>query len=429
MVASFSYQSLPDLPGVYIFKDKKGNPLYVGKAKNLKIRVGSYFKNREALGEKTRRLVESVWDVDLIIVQSELEALLLEANLIKKHVPPFNVRWTDGKAYPFIKITVKDTYPKVLQTRHVDDPKALYFGPYPNIGDVRRILKPLRKIFPYVSARNHPKRICLYNHLGLCPCPQAFDSKETLNAYKKNIRYVIQFLDGRKKIILNNLLKEMRQASNKEDFEKASFLKRQIDTILLITRPVRTTGEYLRNPNLVADDAVLDILRLANLLKENDIKVSELLRIECYDISNISGRQGSGSMVVAKDGILDKSQYRHFRIRFKNTPNDLSMLSEVVSRRIKHNEWNIPNLIVIDGGITQVNAVIKVLRDAHLKIPVVGLAKRQEEIYFGRNKKLRLQRDDRALRLLQRLRDEAHRFALSYHKKLRKSYLFNSLLL
>lgn len=367
--------------------------------------------------------MESVWKIESVVVQSELEALLLEANLIKKHIPPFNVRWVDSKAYPFIKITIKDSFPAVLQARYIDDPKALYFGPYPNITEVRKILKLVRRIFPFVSVKKHPKRICLYYHLGLCPCPQVFDNNEVQKTYKRNIRYLARFLEGKKELLVKELEKQMQNAAKSELFEEASLLKKQIEAISLITRPIRRPSEYIINPNLVEDEVKEALLRLEDVLTKEGIQVSELSRIECYDISNIAGKQGTGSLVVFTNGRKDKSQYRRFKIHLRETPNDVGMMKEVLQRRTARKDWPLPNLIVVDGGAQQLGIAKHVLKEKGLNIPAIGLAKKLEEIYIGPSKIVRLQKDDTALQLLQRIRDEAHRFALHYHRLLRNKFM------
>jgi excinuclease ABC subunit C len=323
-----------------------------------------------------------------------------------------------------------DIYPAVLQTRRIDDPKATFFGPFPNIGDVRRILKTVRRIFPYQSVRNHPKRICLYHHLGLCPCPQML-AKEELTKYRRTIRYVIQFLEGKKESVMRALEKEMKEAAKGEHFEEAELAKQQIDTIRLITSGVQRPWSYIENPKLVLDEAKEDLESLRNVLAPyfRGLTPKSLQRIECYDISNIGGKEATGSMVVATDGQIDKSQYRRFRIRFKNTPDDTAMHKEMLTRRLKHPEWQFPDLIVIDGGVGQVHRATSVVEEKGLSIPVIGLAKRLEEIVFPgtqgetlerKRQIVRLPRDHRALKLLQLLRDEAHRFALAYHRNLRR---------
>lgn len=403
----------------------------MGKANNLKRRVSSYLGKKTDLGPRTTLLVGKIAKIEHTIVESELEALLLEANLIKKYEPQFNVRWTDGKAYPFIKITVNVAFPAVLQSRKIDDSKALFFGPFPNIGEVRHILKWVRRIFPYQSVRNHVKKHCLYFHLGLCPCPPLM-SQEDIAAYRRSIRYIIQFLQGQKEVLVKTLEREMKIASKKEDFEAAASVKRQIDTIRLIARPFHMPSSYVDNPNLASDEAEKNTGSLKTVLNEYGLTVSRLSRIECYDISNIQGKEATGSMVVATNGQIDKSQYRRFKIRLKNTPDDVAMHREMLTRRLKHNEWQLPDLIVIDGGEAQVSVTTKIIAEFSLAIPIIGLAKRLEEVIIPKNlglhlrgaklnfQKVALPRDHRALKLLQRLRDESHRFALSYHRELRR---------
>lgn len=396
----------------------------MGKAKNLKKRVASYQRS-SSLGAKTARLVEKIYRIEHTVVASELEALLLEANLIKKYSPPYNVAWKDGRAYPFIKITINDKYPVLLQGRKIDDNRAKYFGPYPNIGDVSKILKMLRRIFPYQGVKNHPKKVCLYYHLGLCPCPPVFDSRELQKKYRRHIRMIISLLEGKKEYVLSLLTRSMKSCAKSENFEEAGLIRKQIITINLITQPLRNPIEYMQNPNLISDEAALDLEALQDVLKKQGIPTDSLSRIECYDISNIQGKQATGSMVVATNGIIDQSQYRLFRIKLKNTPDDVAMLREVIQRRLKHTEWPQPKLFVVDGGINQVQAV-RIILDQNAQnltspvpIPVIGLAKRLEEI-ITKFETILLPRNNRALKLLQRLRDEAHRFALAYHRKLRK---------
>lgn len=400
----------------------------MGKAKNLKKRVASYLQKNN-LGPKTASLVEKINSIEHTVVNSELEALLLEANLIKKYSPAYNVAWKDGKAYPFIKITVADKYPAILQSRKIDDDTAKYFGPYPNIGDVRKILKMLRRIFPYQSVKNHPQKICLYYHLNLCPCPTVFNSRQLQKKYRWHIRMIISLLSGKKEYVLRVLTSRMKTYAKSEDFEEAELVKKQIATVNFITQPVRNPIEYIQNPNLISDEADLDLEALRAVLKKQGVLTDSLSRIECYDISNTGGKQATGSMVVATDGLIEKSQYRLFRVRLKDTPDDVVMLKEVLRRRLKHKEWPLPNLVLVDGGINQVNAAKMVIGETFLTIPVIGLAKKEEKLVFSRlhpkgvASAIRLARNNRALKLIQRLRDEAHRFALAYHRKLRRKNL------
>lgn len=423
--------SLPENPGVYLFLDQKGDILYVGKAKNLKKRVASYFSQKIDFGEKTKALLSKVKKVKFVQTRCEIESLLLEANYIKKYHPPYNVRLTDGKAYPLIKITVKDKYPKVLVVRRIEEnPSAggsLYFGPYPNTGSMRLVLRTIRKIFPFQSVNNHPKKACLYHHLGLCPCPPVFDSPALKRNYKKNINWIIKFLNGKIDNVVIELEKEREILSKLEKFEEAKDLQKKIEAIRLITNPVYQPFEYETNPNLKADLTAKDLEDLKLELLKIGIKVWSLHRIECYDVSNIMGKLSTGSMIVFVEGEADKSLYRRFRIMYKRIiPNDVAMIKEIISRRLRHKEWKFPNLILVDGGKAQVSAALKAIKESGLTIPVIGLAKREEAIIvpgFPHFKEIRLPKDSKALHLLQRVRDQTHRFAISYHRKLRSQLL------
>ncbi|MBI2420665.1 MAG: GIY-YIG nuclease family protein [Candidatus Levybacteria bacterium] len=219
---------MPTNPGVYIFLNNKGEVLYVGKAKNLKTRVSSYFQNKSELGPKTRILVSQVKNIKTISVDSEIESLLLEANLIKKHSPKYNSRLTDGKSYPYIRIT-KDRFPAVLVVRRDDDKKSIHFGPFPNSSALYLVLKTVRRIFPFQSVKHHSKKMCLYNHLGLCPCPPIFKTEKELKEYKKDINRLVKFLRGNKNLVLRDLEKEREGFSKNQEFEEAAKLQAQID--------------------------------------------------------------------------------------------------------------------------------------------------------------------------------------------------------
>lgn len=416
---------MPSNPGIYLFLDKKGKVLYIGKAKNLKKRVSSYFINGSSLLEKTKILIGKTSKIKTINTHCEIEALLLEANYIKKYKPFFNLRLTDGKAYPIIKITIKDDYPKILMSRRIEDKKSnLYFGPYPNAGAMRLVLKTIRKIFPFVSFKNHPKKICLYYHLGLCPCPPVFDSIELKKEYRKNIKRTILFLKGSTKNVLKDLKKERDLLSKNEEFEKAKNIQKKINSILLVTSPSYVSFDSNVNPNLDEDIKDKELLSLQKNLDEANSKIFSLKRIESFDISNISGKFAVGSMVVFIDGEKDPTLYRRFRMKFtKGKPNDFAMISEVVSRRLNHREWSFPDLIIIDGGKGQVSSVLKVLKRKNLKIALIGIAKREETIITSNFAEIKLPKDSKALHLVMRIRDEAHRFAITYHRNLRSKYL------
>lgn len=413
---------MPSEAGVYLFEDLEGNVIYVGKALNLRERVKSYFRDY-ALFPKTRALVEQISKVRIIRALSEIESLLLEANLIQKYKPKYNVRFMDGKSYPFIKISIKDKYPKVLFARGIKDKNSLYFGPYPNVGIVRGVLKRVRRIFPYQSVLNHPKKPCLYFHLGLCPCPEVFEDK----AYKRNIRYIVNFLKGNTKKVLKDLENEKKREVEKEEFEKAAICQKRINAIYQITNPVYKPLFYEVNPNLTSDIRENELVTLKDVLEKEGLNIKKPVKIECFDISNIGGKFATGSMVVFINGEKFSSGYRRFRVRIK-TPksNDYVMMAEVLKRRLNHPEWELPDLLIVDGGKGQVSTALKTLNEARLEVPVIGLAKRLESVVLPNFKQMTLNRRSPALQLIMRIRDEAHRFAITYHRKLRSNYFLET---
>lgn len=419
-----SYQSLPSKEGVYLFLNINRNVIYVGKAKDLRKRVSSYFANKD-LGTKIALLVENVHKIKTIATDSEIESLLLEANLIKKYNPKYNARLTDGKSYIRAKITTWEKIPKVLFARREDDGKSLYFGPFPNSTELKYVLKFLRKIFPYQSVLNHPKRFCLYYHLNLCPCPPMFENDQQLKEYKKNIKHVIQFFNGESKKIIKELEEERDNKSKDEEYEEAEEIQAKIDAVISVTAPRRRPFEYELNPNLRSDLRNQELEELLTILKINGVSIYGLKRIECYDISNISGKFSTGSMAVFTNGEKDSANYRRFKIKQqpKVIPNDFAMLSEIIKRRFNHEEWQTPNLIIVDGGKGQVSSVNKALFEQNIDVPVIGIAKREEILITSSFKMIRLPRNSQALNLVKRIRDEAHRFAITYHKKLRSQFI------
>lgn len=443
---SSAYLSLPSNPGVYRFLDDKRKILYVGKAKDLKARVSSYFTNKGQLGEKTRLLVEQIQTIKITVVESELESLLLEAFYIKQYKPKYNIRMTDDKSYPYIRITIKDIYPAIYLDRRAEDSDSLYYGPFPGAGAVRMVLRTIRRIYPFITTRNHPKRTCLYNHLSLCVCPPVNDTPELRKEYKKYIRNIIRILEGESRSLMKELERERDSASKREAYEEAAVLQKRIQALSSITEPFRKPIEYDVNPNLREDIRQQEQNGLQHILLENGLQVDSLNRIECYDISNIQGTNATGSLVVLTHGEIDKSQYRRFKIKKDGKPNDFAMMEEMLTRRLKHDEWEKPGLIVVDGGKGQLTSALKAMETAGVAYPVVGLAKREEtiiipttQIFFDQAKRVEKQvkpfnlygnnednfievslpKANPSLQLIMRIRNEAHRFAITYHRKLR----------
>lgn len=434
---------VPHRPGIYIYKDQKGEVLYVGKAIDLYSRVSSYFQASSLKDDsKVKALVENIVNLETIVVESELEALLLEANLIKKYLPPFNIRLIDDKDYLYIGIT-NETFPKVITARRKDlESMQKYWGPFPSAKTVRNTLKPLRRLFPWCTVVQnsgfHPKggklnrpcfldtagvaktrqRPCFYYHLGLCPgaCAGLISPQD----YNKILSRFAKMMDGKKTELMSDLTKEMSKAASLQKFEEASRIKKLIEGIVYMTQPNRT-ALYLENPNFLEQENKLALAELQKAL--NLPKVPQ--RIEGYDISNIQGHEATGSMVVLTNGEIDKSQYRKFKIHITGRPNDVGMHKEMMSRRLNHPEWPLPDLIIIDGGRGQVRGVYDELRTTNNELPIFGLAKKMEWLYPPEGEIVKLSKRSPALKLLQKLRDEAHRFAISYHRKLHKRAFFN----
>lgn len=430
---------LPRSPGVYLFKDDRDKVLYVGKAKALKNRVSSYFQKNLKLGTKTHALVSRIVDMDTIKTASEIEALVLEAELIKKYRPRYNVALKDDKSYLYIIIR-NDTFnidgkktkiPKILTARKTDLlPKDITFGPYPSSNDAKTILKIMRKVFPFrdcsVSKFNRyhkSKKPCLYGHIGLCPGPC---TAKDVSGYKKGIKNFQKFLSGDGVRLVNSYEKAMAAASKKENYEEAAVQRDILKKLRYVRENYKSAYQYIENPNLLEDIANES---LQELVSNIEVLSDKPQRIECYDISNISGKEAVGSMVVALDGLVDNREYRRFKIKIKDQPDDFHMMEEVLERRLKRSKkgykgkkWPKPDLLVMDGGKGQVSVIADLLEKFELDIPLIGLAKKNETIVYKTEKgfeEVVLPKDNEGLKLLIRLRDEAHRFAQRYHHHLR----------
>lgn len=418
------FSNLPKSPGVYIFRDGSGEILYCGKAKSLKDRVASYFNDKLVTSPKTRALVSKIAKIDHIVVPSEMDALILEANLIAKNKPKYNISLKDDKTYPRIEIGLKEKVSQVRLVHHEQNPKAVCFGPYPVGTEATWMLGRLRRVFPFVSQRHFfgsKFQPCFRSHLGLCPCVQINASNEGRRAYRENIRNLIAFLEGRREKIQKTLTRQMETYALKLEFEKAAELKIQLDKIAWMTAPKINPVEYELNPNLNEEITQEELQTLGELIGINSPE-----RIECYDISNTGGALSTGSMVVFTNGSPDKGQYRRFRIKLHYTHDDPRMIEEVILRRFsKRHGWTLPNLVIIDGGVTQLAAARRALASSERKIPTIALAKKLEEIYLDPKNKVQLPLGSPALRLVQKLRNEAHRFSRSYHFLLRSKKMLS----
>lgn len=537
-------RKLPASPGVYIMKGKKGKVIYVGKAKALRNRVRSYFQSADKLDIKTRNLVSAVEDIDYISTDSEVEALILECNMIKEYRPKYNVRLKDDKKYPFLKLTLYESFPRLCLVRKVANDGGEYFGPYTDVRALRRTMALIKSIFPLRDCPQpnftvRAERECLNFQIGRClgPCTGRIGEKE----YMQLIDQVRLFLKGRNDSLKHSLERKMVSLSRKKRYEDAALVRDQLIAIDKVTEKQNVVdpggkdedivslamegddgcavvmriregrilsseslmispvdelerrdvlSSFLRlyyhsatdiPPGIYIDETPEDhetlerwlrsrtgrkvsvrvprkgtrkaLLRLAGrnaamkLLEGGRIEAdmlqilaemkSELglsrspARIEVFDISNIQGSEAVGSLVTFVNGCPVKSEYRHFRIREVRGADDFAMMREVVSRRMRsvaEGKSRKPDMIMVDGGKGQISAAQKGMREAGVTgVPVIGLAKRNEEIFTGpRAAPVRLPARSGVLRYLQRMRDEAHRFAVEYHRKLRKKRTVSS---
>jgi len=544
-------KTLPAKPGIYLFKDKAGKVLYVGKAASLRNRVRSYFGATYNYDSKLHNMMPAVQALDFIVTDSEQEALILENNLIKKHRPRFNVRLRDDKSYPYIKVSLNEEWPRVFLTRRFEDDGSRYFGPYASAGSVRKTLDLLKKLFRYCSPKwvitGKKPRPCF--DYSIRRCVGACSSEITKEDYREIIHQVILFLEGKHDEVLRDMRRKMEHAAEALEFEKAASLRDQLQaaesvtegqkiisagggdedviafarerndacvqiffvrsgkligrenfimegtqdeepghimasfiqqfygsapyippSILLQSEPEEMSvisswlkslrgskvsliapqrGRKKKLVDMVAENAQQALVQLkakwladtgktAAALKElqEQLKLPGLPnRVECYDISNIRGTAAVGSMVVFENGRPKPSAYRRFKIKTVEGIDDYAMMQEVLRRRFKRvkaqdaSSWAvIPDLVLIDGGRGHLTSVQEVMRELEVdSVPLAAIAKENEEIFLrDAAESLILQRDSQALYLLQRIRDEAHRFALSYHLHVRKKAALKS---
>ncbi|MEX0668437.1 MAG: excinuclease ABC subunit UvrC [Candidatus Saccharimonadales bacterium] len=409
-------KEFPQNPGVYFHKDSSGEIIYVGKAANLRNRVRSYFNSKNRQDIKTRALVEEIADIDYLEVGSEVEALFLESAMIKRYQPKYNILLRDDKSFLYIKIS-NDEYPVISYTRRPMDDKSEYFGPFTASFAVKKAMKQLRKSFPYVTHKQMPQRACLHYHIGLCPGPEV--GGITPQEYRKNISQLKRYLSGKGQAVIKDLEKDMKIAAKNKNYELAAKLRDQLNNLLSLQRQHLFSQEELFD--LSRDQALIDLQNLLNLKQIPR-------RIECYDISHTQGTNNVASMVVFSSGVPDRSEYRKFKMRLLGN-DDYAHMQEVITRRLKYwDKWPNPDVLVIDGGKGQVRAAAKAIKTTTIDVPVIGLAKRYEEIVIPESsqddqgdsfKILRLDRTSHLLKLLQHIRDEAHRFAVTYHSQLR----------
>ena len=397
---------LPTTVGVYAFK-KGAKFFYVGKAANIKERVKQH-----------KDLLGLAKEIGYIKTNSEIEALILEAKLIKKIQPKYNVLWRDDKNYFYVAIT-KESFPRVFITHQLKIKncklKIDFIGPFIEGTSLKRALTYLRRTFPYYTSKSHPKGSCLWCHLKLCPGPDPVKPE-----YQKNIKSLIFVLKGNSRKVLNDLKRRMKKSSLLREYEKAAKIRDKITSLERVISHARVFEPQI-------EPAGVDPQQIPG-------------RAEAYDVSNIQGEEAAGSMVTFINGRPAKSFYRKFKIKIAGKPNDIAMIKEILSRRLRHTEWPYPDLILIDGGKAQLNAALRAINLATINlakpsyrlglakfgnIRIMAIAKKKNELFIeGRKKPVLLKTLPREMfNLILQLRDEAHRFAISYHRKLRRKRL------
>lgn len=418
MITKDQTKNLPSTIGLYLFKNGKIIN-YIGKSVNIKARVTSHLENAK-LDNKERLIIRNSNTIETIATESEFKALIMEAELIKEFQPKYNSIWKDDKSPLYIKITVQDEFPKIIITRKEADEKSLYFGPFSSVRMVEKIITDIRRIIPFCTQKKISKKACFYSKIGLCnPCPNEINNRigearlVLKQQYKKNINQVVSILNGHVKKIVNDLKKKLNVLIKNRNYEQAIIIRNQI----------------LRFDRLLhlKDDSSFTINNIKKNLKETLIilkkyfsQLMKLNRIEAYDISNLGLNQAVGSMVVMKNGQIDKGEYRRFKIKQKVLKSDFDRLKEVIKRRLKQ-QWPLPNLIIIDGGRPQIKTVIKIFQENKINIPLLGIAKNPDRVIVGIKgyPNLYLKNNSQTLNIIRTLRDESHRFARKYHLFLR----------
>ncbi|OVE77086.1 hypothetical protein BVX98_03650 [bacterium F11] len=422
---------LPHSPGVYLMRDATSRIIYVGKARDLRKRVSSYFNKSSDMSSKIQTMMGSLRHIDYLPTNSEREALVLERRLINKFQPTFNTMWKDDKSYPFVILSLQEDFPRLYLSRKKKRiPGAKYFGPYPSVGRVRQLLRwawrkklfPLRPCdltikegtpLPYQKVKS-----CLYLHTEECPAPCL--GKITSHNYKAIAKRAQWFFEGRKDKLIRKWEREMREFSRNKQFERAAEIRDRIQTVQEIREHItfRQISEEKLRFRVLETRAVQDLRKSLNLKFPPE-------RIECFDISHMQGVEKVASMVRFDHGRPNKPEYRKFIIRTVKGIDDFQSMAEVVGRRIHRlikEKKPFPDLMLLDGGKGQLSAVVRVLKEKKInEVCVIALAKRDEEVFLpGQSNALPLPKDSPGLLLLRQIRDEAHRFAITFHRKRRQ---------
>ena len=430
-------KQLPTSPGVYFHKNSEGKIIYVGKAAVLRNRVRQYFQKSRNRDPKTDALVSEIHDTDWMVVESELEALFLEAEMIRRYMPQYNILLRDDKAMSYIRIDYDADFPTVGTTRRPLDDGARYFGPYFSTTGVREALKLLRRVFPYATRKiAGQKRATLHYHLGLDPGLE--EQRTSLEDYRANLRRLIAVIQGKRTGVIKELEKDMKAAAKEQNFELAAKIRNQVYSLQSLNKQIIFSDkEFLDISKDHALGELVDLLQLPQFPR----------RIEGYDISHMSGTDVVASMVVFTNGVSDKGEYRKFKTK-KDQNNDFYNMHETIKRRLSEKNikaWGKPDLFLIDGGKGQLDAALRARDEMQQQdIPFVGLAKREEQIVLAHDRSnvalnevilhnlggyktvsedftlLNVPHSTNVIKLLQRIRDESHRFAVTYHSVLKR---------
>ncbi len=426
---------LPKTPGVYLFKDAQGRVLYVGKAKDLRSRVNSYFQNSTDLlatrGPEIAHMASLAVDLDFLDCETEVDALLQENRLIKDIQPPYNERLRDDKTFPYLEITTSDDFPGVYVTRKPRIKGSKLFGPFTNAAGVRDAVNALQKVFRFRTCeleiidgdeRRRYFRPCLLHSIHRCtaPCGDRISKEE----YRKDIERLKKFLSSKRSVVLRQLSREMERAAEQREYETAGKLRDEMKALESLSLSGDPQADV--QPEVFYVDPAEGLAKLGEILGLDQPPRS----VEGIDIANLHGQESCGSLVCFIDGKPFKGGYKRFRIKTVEGIDDYAMIREVVLRRYRHaaeGEELYPDVILIDGGLGQLHAALSAFDEMNIRPPmVVSLAKREEEIYIqARGRPVRLARNHPALRLLQQVRDEAHRFAQHYHHILRRKKTFD----
>jgi len=425
MISDEVIKNISSSPGVYIFKKGK-EYLYIGKAKNLRARIRTH-KIQAKVNKKEALIFNQASTIECITTDSDFNAILLEAKLIREKQPKYNVRWRDDKSPLYIKVTIHEKYPKVFLTRKENDGCSLYFGPFLLSRVAYEILRSVRKIVPFCTQKKIGKRPCFYSKINLCqPCPSYIESlkdkkiKKSLNKkYQDNINKVIEILSGRASGLIKEYEKILNELIKKQKYEEAIYVRNRYLNLkkLLFDKDFDLIEEEIKDFWSKTEEKIKKVLK-----DFFDLENKRILRVEGFDISNFSFKEAVGSMVVFFEGEPKKDEYRRFKIKDINLKDDFYMLVEVLKRRLLRKSWKKADLFIIDGGKPQLSVIWKLL-GKNIDIPILGIAKKPDRLIVGKPpfEEILDERVNEILPFFQKVRDEAHRFAKKYHRFLREN--------